>query len=228
MSLIVLLTTLTGCIGNEDSDNPLTGKDTDERMVMSLEKTYPEHDFKTVKKYDKYDGEYYAICADENGLEFKVHTIIYNNIYHFGCSDEYLKEVLKKQGFMEKMEKIANDYGYEIEIDSDYQEPDLVINIDRDDFSVDNVTEMLLEIVNSVEYIPEHNVTDEVFSTGEVKYFSNPDMYMYWLRSGKNGNLYVGGIEFNDRNKTPDELKSMVESDLAKAYKAEERIENGE
>ena len=34
ISLIVLLAALTGCIGKEDSDNPLTGKDIDERIVM--------------------------------------------------------------------------------------------------------------------------------------------------------------------------------------------------
>ena len=28
-----------------DNDNPLSGKNTDERIIMSLEETYPEHYF---------------------------------------------------------------------------------------------------------------------------------------------------------------------------------------
>ena len=37
----------------DNSDNPLSGKDTDERIIMCLEEEYPEHDFVIVESYNK-------------------------------------------------------------------------------------------------------------------------------------------------------------------------------
>lgn len=34
-------------------NNPLSGKDTDQRIVMCLNNAYPEHNFKVVKSFDK-------------------------------------------------------------------------------------------------------------------------------------------------------------------------------
>lgn len=61
-----------GC--HSDKDNPLHGKDTDERIVMCLENAYPEHNFKVVKSFDKQRNE--GLFEDENGISFKVRGII--------------------------------------------------------------------------------------------------------------------------------------------------------
>lgn len=34
-------------------DNPLSGKSTDERIIMCLEQAYPEHTFNTVTSFDR-------------------------------------------------------------------------------------------------------------------------------------------------------------------------------
>ena len=34
-------------------DNPLSGKNTDERIIMCLEEEYPEHDFVVVESFNK-------------------------------------------------------------------------------------------------------------------------------------------------------------------------------
>ena len=54
---------VSGC--HSDKDNPLHGKDTDERIVMCLENAYPEHNFKVVKSFDKQKNE--GLFEDENG-----------------------------------------------------------------------------------------------------------------------------------------------------------------
>lgn len=220
ISLIVLLAALTGCIGKEDSDNPLTGKDTDERIVMSLEAAYPEHDFKTIKKYDKYDGEYYAICADENGLEFRVDTIIYDNTYHFGCYDEYLKTVVESQDFYNKATEIASVNGYAFEKDFDSGDSELIINIDCNDVDTNKVANTILDILNCIDEVPEYVATPVEFSTGEVKYFTNPKMYkiLYWFCSGDDEWLLPGSVEFNERNSSIDKVKKDIDEKLQKAY----------
>ena len=65
LSLVFMVS---GC--DSDKDNPLHGKDTDERIVMCLENAYPEHNFKVVKSFDKQKNE--GLFEDENGISFKV------------------------------------------------------------------------------------------------------------------------------------------------------------
>ena len=60
LSLVFMVS---GC--HSDKDNPLHGKDTDERIVMCLENAYPEHNFKVVKSFDKQKNE--GLFEDENG-----------------------------------------------------------------------------------------------------------------------------------------------------------------
>ena len=81
LSLVFMVS---GC--HSDKDNPLHGKDTDERIVMCLENAYPEHNFKVVKSFDKQKNE--GLFEDENGISFKVRDLIYNNTYHFGCRED--------------------------------------------------------------------------------------------------------------------------------------------
>ena len=60
LSLVFMVS---GC--QSDKDNPLHGKDTDERVVMCLENAYPEYNFKVVKSFDKQKNE--GLFEDENG-----------------------------------------------------------------------------------------------------------------------------------------------------------------
>ena len=60
LSLVFMVS---GC--HSDKDNPLHGKDTDERIVMCLENAYPEYNFKVVKSFDKQKNE--GLFEDENG-----------------------------------------------------------------------------------------------------------------------------------------------------------------
>lgn len=76
-----------------DNDNPLCGKNTDERIIMSLEDTYPEHTFSVIDSFDNKKGE--GLFSDESGIKFRVHNLVYNNTYHFGCEDDYLATILR-------------------------------------------------------------------------------------------------------------------------------------
>ena len=122
-----------GVLGCADKDT-FAGANREERIIMSLEKTYPEHTFQIVKPYDKYNGNYYAVCEDEKGIQFKVHTIMYDNRYHFGCYDQYLVEIEKKGNFINKTAEIAKKHGYDIRYDEDNQTLALVIDVDHSVF----------------------------------------------------------------------------------------------
>ena len=47
-----------------DNDNPLSGKNTDERIIMSLE-TYPEHTFSVIDSFDNEKGEGFFLMKAE-------------------------------------------------------------------------------------------------------------------------------------------------------------------
>ena len=53
--------------GTGSSENPLSGKNTDECIIMCLEQTYPEHTFNKVTSFDESIG--YGIYSDEKGVE---------------------------------------------------------------------------------------------------------------------------------------------------------------
>ena len=60
LMILLLCMAFSGCseIGKlvqdvDNSDNPLSGKDTDERIIMCLEEEYPEHDFVIVESYNR-------------------------------------------------------------------------------------------------------------------------------------------------------------------------------
>lgn len=71
-----LILVISGC--QSGKDNPLHGKNTDERIVMCLENAYPEHNFKVVKSFDKQRNE--GLFEDENGIRFKVRDLLYDNM----------------------------------------------------------------------------------------------------------------------------------------------------
>ena len=169
LSLVFMVS---GC--HSDKDNPLHGKDTDERIVMCLENAYPEHNFKVVKSFDKQKNE--GLFEDENGISFKVRDLIYNNTYHFGCEDDYLATILNEQNYISQASDIATKYGYALA----YDEENEIVSIQyaedfqqTDDFSY--YSKMVYEILNVVE-IPTVVDPDTEFSTGEVNYYSRPCM----------------------------------------------------
>ena len=58
--ILLLCISLSGCseldklVSDMNSeDNPLSGKNTDERIIMCLEEEYPEHDFVVVESFNK-------------------------------------------------------------------------------------------------------------------------------------------------------------------------------
>ena len=61
-------------------DNPLSGKSTDERIIMCLNEEYPEHDFDVIESFNKENDS--GKFEDENGVEFTVHGLVYDNTYH--------------------------------------------------------------------------------------------------------------------------------------------------
>ena len=48
-----------------DNDNPLSGKNTDERIIMSLKETYPEHTFSVIDSFDNEKGEGFFLMKAE-------------------------------------------------------------------------------------------------------------------------------------------------------------------
>ena len=57
--------------------------------------------------------------SDENGIEFRVHNLIYNNTYHFGCEDDYLATILNEQNYISQASDIATKYGYALTYDEE-------------------------------------------------------------------------------------------------------------
>ena len=145
-----------------DNDNPLSGKSTDERIVMSLEDTYPEHTFSAINSFDNDKGE--GFFSDEKGIKFRVHNLIYNNTYHFGCEDDYLATILNEQNYISQAYDEENEI-VSIQYAEDFQQ--------TDDFSY--YSKMVYEILNVVE-TPTVVDPDTEFSTGEVNYYSRPCM----------------------------------------------------
>ena len=147
---------------------------TDERIIMSLEDTYPEHTFSAINSFDNDKGE--GLFSDEKGIKFRVHNLIYNNTYHFGCEDDYLATILNEQNYISQASDIATKYGYALA----YDEENEIVSIQyaedfqqTDDFSY--YSKMVYEILNVVE-IPTVVDPDTEFSTGEVNYYSRPCM----------------------------------------------------
>ena len=119
-----------------DNDNPLSGKSTDERIVMSLEDTYPEHTFSAINSFDNDKGE--GFFSDEKGIKFRVHNLIYNNTYHFGCEDDYLATILNEQNYISQASDIATKYGYALAYDEENEIYTAVLkNADGDTLEVE-------------------------------------------------------------------------------------------
>ena len=155
LTLLLVCVSLSGCSelveltkDTYGENNPLSGKNTDERIIMCLEEEYPEHDFVVVELFNKENDS--GKFEDKNGIEFTVHGLIYDNTYHFGCRNDYLKVLLESQDYLNKVSDIAKEYGFNV----DYSEETIGIegdeNTDSSD-SIDRISEMVKKILNSVD-----------------------------------------------------------------------------
>lgn len=205
-AIIISLTRCSIKIDN-NSNNPLLKKNTDERILMCLEDTYPGHRFSTVKSFDKSIDS--GIYKDENGLEFEVHSMLYNNLYHFGCKNDYLLSLLKKEKYEEKANEIVKKYNQEFKYDDSYTM--ITISFDKEDaISTSVAAEMILEVLNSVE-ITEVIFPDKLgFSTREINYYSEPVWGVLRCEIIKDGCISGTQFYFEDKNKSTDEIEEKI------------------
>lgn len=215
MYLLILLLCIfsTGCseIGKlvqdgNDSDNPLSGKNTDERIIMCLEQAYPEHAFSVVTPFNKEKD--CGIYSDENGVEFSVSDIIYDNIYHFACSDDYLKVLLEKQGYIEHITEIAEKY----HLCLSYDDVNEIIRLEADaENTISEYAAAISEILNSVD-APKIKLPEEQgFSTGEVNYYTLPNWAKFLCRCETGVNASNEIFSFDDVNLTQQEIEKRLE-----------------
>lgn len=212
--LLVLLLCVfsTGCSemiklvnGTAGEENPLSGKNTDERIIMCLEQTYPEHTFNTVKSFD--ESTDCGIYSDETGVEFNVSNIIYNNTYHFGCDDAYLKSLLESQNYINKVAEITKKYNLT------FMNDDSLVRINTN--NSDNISDISLaiyEIFNCVN-VPEVNWPEEQgFSTGVINYYTIPDWGVLLCRCETGQNAANEVFTFSEVNLTKKEIEQRLET----------------
>ena len=204
LSLVFMVS---GC--QSDKDNPLHGKDTDERIVMCLENAYPEHNFKVVKSFDKQKNE--GIFEDENGLEFKVRDLIYNNTYHFGCRDEYLSTILKNENFFEKAEKVVEEkYGQKLVHNENTMSIDIIYD-DNNQITTDEISQLVQEVLNIVDTPKVKYPAEREFSTNVVNYYTLPALGVLQCYIEKNE---IGETElfyFSDKSMEQSVIKEKID-----------------
>lgn len=217
---ILMSLSLTGCTGLSkllhdavDSENPLSGKDTDERIIMCLEETYPEHEFSVVESFDKTENK--GLFCDENGIEFSVHNLLYDNIYHFGCEDDYLAELLKRQDYFDILAEITEKYGYILNISYENEnvriEP---LESDMENLDLTQYASMVHEILNAVEIPQVIFPHDQEFSTGEVNYYIRPCFGIVMCVISYDGASTRVCFYFEDKDLSVEQLQQRFEDTM--------------
>lgn len=212
--ILLLCISLSGCselaklVSDMNSeDNPLSGKNTDERIIMCLQQTYPEHTFSIVTPFDKDAdcGEY----SDENGVKFSVSKIIYNNTYHFACSDDYLKTLLEEQGYIERITEITEKYHLRLR----YDDVNETVGLEADEENtISEYAAAISEILSSVD-VPRVKLPEEQgFSTGEVNYYTLPNWGMLLCRCEADNNASNEIFSFDDVNLTQQEIEQRLDT----------------
>lgn len=212
--ILLLCISLSGCselaklVSDMNSeDNPLSGKNTDERIIMCLQQTYPEHTFSIVTPFDKDAdcGEY----SDENGVKFSVSKIIYNNTYHFACSDDYLKTLLEEQGYIERITEITEKYHLRLRYDNVNE----TVGLEADEENtISEYAAAISEILSSVD-VPRVKLPEEQgFSTGEVNYYTLPNWGMLLCRCEADNNASNEIFSFDDVNLTQQEIEQRLDT----------------
>ena len=223
--VILLFWTLVGYLKYIDiTTNTLIGKTTDEIIIMCLENTYPEHKFHVVESFDKQKDE--GVFADENGLEFKVRDIsTYQSIYHFGCDDEYLYEILTQQNYVDKVNSILQKYDFELRKAEGY----LYFLVEIDDSS--NIMELakaVKEVLNCVETPMVIFPEDQSFSTGEVNFFSRPKWGMFACDTKDLSiNIRTGtDFFFEDKTESLETLTARINETIRETRERHEKYED--
>lgn len=205
--------------------NPLSGKNTDERILMCLEETYPEHKFSAETSFDK--SKDFGIFQDENGLEFKVHGLVYDNTYHFGCENDYLATILQNENYVDKATEIAQRYGYVFEYDAENETTALTQENENNsenenglegfesekpaDVAFDEASKMILEILNVADSPKVVDPEDTGFSTGEVNFYSFPCMSVLGCDISYKGSSTYVRFSFEDKNLSEDQIRKRFE-----------------
>lgn len=215
---------LTGSASEQSGKkNPLRGKDTDERIMMCMEETYPEHEFSVKTSFDK--SKDCGVFQDENGLEFKVHGLVYDNTYHFGCENDYLATILRNEDYVDKAAEIAQRYGYVFEYDAENETTTLTsenknnnengrAESETDEQASDafeEASKMILEILNVVDSPKVVEPEDTGFSTGEVNFYSFPCMSVLGCDISYKGSSTYVRFSFEDKNLSEDQIRQRFE-----------------
>ena len=79
-----------------DNDNPLSGKSTDERIIMSLEDTYPEHTFSAINSFDNDKGE--GLFSDEKGIRCCACMLSFSKGEHYHCAAIGQRPICPEEG----------------------------------------------------------------------------------------------------------------------------------
>lgn len=215
--VILMCLLLTGCSGlvkllhdSVDSDNPLSGKDTDERIIMSLEETYPEHTFSVVESFDKKMDK--GLFCDENGIEFSVHSLLYDNVYHFGCKNDYLAVILKNQNYFDVLAEITEKYGYVLYID--YENECVWIEPTSENIDFLQYASMIHEILNSVK-VPQVIFPEKTeFSTSEVNYYTTPCLDIVMCEISYGDTSTAVNFYFEDKDLSVEQLQQRFEDEF--------------
>ena len=215
---IIFIMLLMGCnhiLEDMNDENPLYGKNTDERILMCLEETYPEHQFHIVQSYDKDSGE--GLFADEKGLEFKVINVTYDNLYHFGCKNEYLSVLLERQGYIEKVETILQQYDLELKVGEGMVSTLVYV---EEALDTKKLAEIVLEILNCVEVPTVIFPKEQGFSTGEINYYSVPEMDLFLCKlEDKSIGIMTGvGFYFEDKSKSVEEIEERIKGTIIEMH----------
>ena len=208
--ILLLCTAFSGCseIGKlvrdvNNPDNPLSGKNTDERIIMCLQQTYPEHTFNIVTPFDKDEG--CGVYSDENGVKFSVSKIIYNNTYHFGCSDDYLKTILENQNYIDKVEDIVKKYNLSYK----YNDSIVRINTSVND-EMSDVSTAIYEILNCVNVPEVIWPKEQGFSTGVVNYYTTPNWGLLLCRCEAQNKATNVVFYFSDVGLSQEEIEQRI------------------
>ena len=128
------------------------------------------------------------IFEDENGISFKVRDLLYDNIYHFGCCDEYLAIILEKQDFFNKAKIIVEDkYQQKFTYDEDTMAIEIIYDDTNNQITTNEISQMISEVLNMAD-APEVIYPDnQEFSTGVVNYYTLPTFGMLQCYIKRNG-----------------------------------------
>lgn len=198
-------------ISNSEEDNPIFGRSSNERIVLALEKVYYDHSFTIIKPYKTYDDGRYALCADENGVQFKAFKIYINNNYHFACFDDYYAALLRQTGFLERAKEIAAQNGFhDVTCDDETQAFSINVTItDWESVQFERIIDTLVKIVETTDVIPQRAPIKSGFKSKEVKYLTLPAMtgvnVHFFNDKGKSVSTPIF-VYYDEKGKTTEQL----------------------